>query len=90
MIQFSKLTITNTGHRATQYKKVIDTLPVLCIDKNYQGINDVIWYRIDLVEADFIPIYSDASQLSNTHQLIALKLVVLTHLHQKTIGGDSM
>ena len=30
----SKLTITGTGYRATQYKKVIDTLPVLCPDKN--------------------------------------------------------
>ena len=31
----SKLFITKTGHRPTQYKKIIDTLPVLCVDKNY-------------------------------------------------------
>ena len=30
-----KLRITETRHRPTQYKKVIDTLPVLCADKNY-------------------------------------------------------
>ena len=34
---------------------------------------------------------SRTDQLSNTHhQLIALNIVVLTHLHQKTIGGDRM
>ena len=31
----SKLIITKTGHRSTQYKKIVDTLPVLCVDKNY-------------------------------------------------------
>ena len=51
----SKLLITETRHRPTQYKKVMDTLPVLCVDKNYQGLNNVIWNRIDLVEADFTP-----------------------------------
>ena len=50
-----KLTITETGHRATQYKKIVDTLPVLCADENYQGIADVLCNRIDLVEADFTP-----------------------------------
>ena len=43
----SKLLINETGHKSTQYKKITDTLPVLCADKNYQGINDVIWKRID-------------------------------------------
>ena len=32
----SKLTITKNGHRATQYKKVIDVLPVFCADKYYR------------------------------------------------------
>ena len=47
----SKLIITETGHRPTKYKKITDTLPVLCADKNYQGI-DVKWhgtYRIGIV-----------------------------------------
>ena len=65
--QISKLTITETGHRATQYKKIIDTLPVLCTDKNYRGINDVLQNKIDLVEVDFIPIYSDTNLWSNTY-----------------------
>ena len=38
----SKLIVTETGHQATQYKKVIDTLHILCADKNYQGIDGVI------------------------------------------------
>ena len=31
----SKLLITKTGHRPTQFKKITDTLPVLCADKNF-------------------------------------------------------
>ena len=31
----SKLLITEIGHRLTQFKKIIDTLPVLCTDKNF-------------------------------------------------------
>ena len=46
----SKLIITKTGHQPSQYKKIIDTLPILCADKNYQGIDDVIWTRNNLVE----------------------------------------
>mmetsp|Transcript_51994 Transcript_51994/g.58075 ORF Transcript_51994/g.58075 Transcript_51994/m.58075 type:complete len:100 (-) Transcript_51994:52-351(-) len=38
------------GHRATQYKKIVDTLPVLCADKNYQGIDDVLCNGIKPVE----------------------------------------
>ena len=29
-----KLLITKTGHRSTQFKKINETLPVLCVDKN--------------------------------------------------------
>ena len=31
----SKLAITKSRHQATQYKKIIDALFVLCLDKNY-------------------------------------------------------
>ena len=57
----SKLTITETGHQATQYKKIIDILQVLCTDKNYQGIGNVLQNRIDLVKVDFTPAYLDAN-----------------------------
>jgi len=46
----SKLTITGTGHRAIQYKKIIDTLPVLCVDKNYRCIDDVLCTGTNLVK----------------------------------------
>ena len=56
----SKLIITETGHKPTQYKKIIDTLPVLCADKNFQGLDDVIRTENDLIEANFVPLYPDA------------------------------
>ena len=65
----SKLIITETGHRPTQYKKIVDTLPVLCEDQNYQGLDDVIWNGIDIVEADFTLLYPDANRWSNTHHV---------------------
>ena len=57
----SKLIITKTGHRPTQYKKIINTLPILCADKNYQGINDIIQTGTDLVKTDFILLYPEAN-----------------------------
>ena len=64
----SKLTITETKHWATQYKKIVDTLPVpvLCTDKNYQGINDVLCNGINLIKADFTPTCPDTNRWSNT------------------------
>ena len=58
----SKLTITKTGHRPTQFKKITDTLPVLCADKNFQGLDEVLRTKHDLVETDFIPTYPNAAQ----------------------------
>ena len=63
----SRLLITKTWHRPTQFKKITDTLPVLCVDKNFQGLDEVIWIGRDLVETYFMLIYPDAIQWSNTH-----------------------
>ena len=57
----SKLTITKTGHQATQYKKMIDTLLVLCTDKNFRHIDDVLHTWADLLEATFLPSYPDST-----------------------------
>ena len=65
----SKLTITKAGHRPTQFKKITDTLPVLCADKNFQGLDEVLWTKHDLVEMDFMPPYLDANQWSTTHHV---------------------
>ena len=66
----SKLTITETEHKSTQYKKVIDTLPALCIDKNYQcNLDDIIQNGIDLVEANFTTPYPDANLWFTTYHV---------------------
>ena len=65
----SKITITKTGHQSTQYKKIVDTLPVLYVDKNYQGIDDIIWTGNNLVDADFMWTYQNANNRSNTHHV---------------------
>ena len=65
----SKLIITKTGHQPTQYKKIVGTLLVLCVDKNYQGLDEVVRARNDLVEADFMPLCPDAIQWSATHHV---------------------
>ena len=63
----SKLTITKTGHRPSQFKKISDALPVLCVDKNFQGLNEVLCTGRDPNEDDFMPPYPDANQWSTTH-----------------------
>ena len=65
----SKLLIIETEHRPTQFKKIIDTLPVLCTDKNFQGIDEALWTGIDLVVSNFMPTYPDATQWLNTHHV---------------------
>ena len=56
----SRLTITETGYQAIQYKNIIDTLPVLSVDKNYRCINDVLCTGANLVKDDFTPPYQDS------------------------------
>ena len=65
----SKLTITKIGHRPSLFKKIIDTLPVLCADKNYQGLNEVLCIGRDQANTDFMPGYPDATQWSITHHV---------------------
>ena len=38
----SELTITETGHRPSHFKKFWDDLPVFCADKNYGGLDEVL------------------------------------------------
>ena len=87
----SKLIIIESGHRPTQYKKVIDSLPILCKDKNYQGLDDVIWNEINLLEEDFTPQYTNSDQLSITRhvEMVNVKptnaLGIFTGEHSPTI-----
>ena len=65
----SKLTITETGHRPSQFKKISDALPVFCADKNYQGLDEVLRNGRDLVEDDFMPSYLNATKWSTTNHV---------------------
>ena len=65
----SKLTITKGGQQATQYKKIIDALPVFCADKGYTFIGDVIWTNTELLEAAFLPTYPNATLWSSAYHV---------------------
>ena len=65
----SKLTITEGRQQATQYNKIIDTLPVFCADKGYKFINNIIWTNTKLVQAAFLPTYPNATLWSNTYHV---------------------
>ena len=70
----SKLTITETGHRPSQFKKISDAFPILCVDKNYQGLDEVLCTGRDQVATDFMPLYPDANQWSDSHTTCKLAL----------------
>ena len=63
----SKLTINRGGQRATQYKKIIDALPVFYAGKVYKFINNVIWTNTELEQAAFLPTYLNATLWSSTY-----------------------
>ena len=65
----AKLTITKGGQRATQFKKIIDALPVFCADKGYKYIDNIIWTDKEKKISDFTPTYPLASQWSNTYHV---------------------
>ena len=57
----SKLIITKSGQQATQYKKIIDALPVFCADKGYKFIDIVIRTNTEQVKATFMLTYPNAT-----------------------------
>ena len=65
----SKLTITESGQQATQYKKTIDALLVFCADKGYEFIDDVIPTNTELLGAAFLPTYPNATLWSSTYHV---------------------
>ena len=65
----SKLIITKTGHRPSQFKKISDALSVLCADKNFGGLDEVLWNGRDLVKTDFMPPYLNATQWFTAHHV---------------------
>ena len=65
----SELTITETGHRPFQFKKLWDVLPVFYADKKYGGLDEVLCTGRDQVEDDFMSAYPNANLWSYTHQI---------------------
>ena len=65
----SKLTSTEGGQQATQYKKIVDALPVFCVDKGYRFIDNVICTNTELLEAAFLLTYPDATQWSSSYHV---------------------
>ena len=64
-----KLTITKGRQRTTQYKKIIDALPVLCADKGFRYVREIICTEMELVESTFVPSYPDATKWSLDHEV---------------------
>ena len=65
----SKLLITKSGHRATQYKNILDALSSFYNDKNYKYIDDIISTNTELTEAYFLPAYPVRIQQSSAHYM---------------------
>ena len=65
----SKLRTTKTGHRPSRFKKISDAVPVLCVDKNFRCLNEILWTGRDLVKTDFMPPYPNANIWSITHHV---------------------
>ena len=64
---FSKLAIIKSGHQATQYKKIIDALPVLYADMMYKYIDGTIHMRTKLFGTAFLQVYPDPRLYSDTY-----------------------
>ena len=65
----SKLTITKNRYWAIQFKKIIDTLSILCADKKCRYIDDIICMWNNLQEATFSPLYPDLARWPNTYSV---------------------
>ena len=84
----SELTITETGHRPSQFKKLWDALPVFCADKNYGGLDEVLRTGRDKVENDFMPAYPNANLWSNTHQIQVVTIAAGAALIEGSTTGQ--
>ena len=54
-----KLTITECSYQATQFKKIHDALPVLCVDKGFRFINNITCTNKELIKTNHLPTYPD-------------------------------
>ena len=59
---FNKLTIYEYSNQATQLKKINNTLPVLCADKGYRHLENIINNNDELDKVTLMSLYPDATQ----------------------------
>ena len=84
----SERTITETGHRPSQFKKIYNTLSVFCANKNYGDLDEVLRTGRDKVEDDFMPAYPNANLWSNTHQIQVATVTAGAALIEGTTTGQ--
>ena len=84
----SELTITETGHRPSQFKKIYDALPILCADKNYGGLDEVLRTRHDQVKEDCMSAYPNTTLWSHTHQIQVATVADRIALIEGTLTGE--
>ena len=84
----SELTITETGHRPSQFKKLYDALPVFFADKNYGGLDEVFCTGHDQVKGDFMPAYPNATLWSHTHQIQVATVADAVALIEGSLSGE--
>ena len=84
----SKLTITETRHRPSQFKKIYNALPVFCADKNYGGLDEVLPTVRDKVKDDFMPAYPNANLWFNTHQIQVATIAAGAALIESSTTGQ--
>ena len=84
-----KFTITEYSHRATQFKKIHDALPILCIEKGLRFINNVIRANKELIKTNHLPTYPDET-LWSTVVNIEINLVDLTAAVNTQTGACSI
>ena len=65
----SKITITKGGQQATQYKNIIEALPVFCADQGNKYIDNIIWTCTKRLQASFLPTYPNAGRWLNTYHI---------------------
>ena len=63
----SNLTITKSGPRSNQLKKILDALPDLCQDKHYDYINDIISTNTEPTQDYFSSDHLIKTQPSSKH-----------------------
>ena len=58
----NKLIITECSHQATQFKKIHNVLSVLCAEKEFKYVDDIICINKELVNVDHLSTYPNETR----------------------------